>query len=154
ALQRLIIARESLEREEARAKERITELDRRIEQFAADLVRERALAADAEAALGRLDAEEKSLRDLAHATDARLNGANARVGGAHAALGQAETPFAELTAALADLTARGNHLQAVLRDHEQRAGRLAAELGEIAAGLAASGVAAPDLAALANSVSG
>jgi len=47
ALQRLIIARETLEREEARAKERIGELDRRIEQFSADLVREKALAADA-----------------------------------------------------------------------------------------------------------
>src|SRR6516165_990515 len=56
ALQRLIIARETLEREEARAKERIAELDRRIEQFAADLARERALVADAEAALGELDA--------------------------------------------------------------------------------------------------
>src|ERR1700691_1968647 len=58
ALQRLIIARETLEREEARAKERIGELDRRIDQFAADLARERALAADAQAALQRLDAEE------------------------------------------------------------------------------------------------
>ena len=37
ALQRLLIAREALEREEARAKERIGELDRRLEQFAADL---------------------------------------------------------------------------------------------------------------------
>src|SRR5580658_3528817 len=37
ALQRLLIARETLEREEARAKERIGELDRRISQFAADL---------------------------------------------------------------------------------------------------------------------
>src|SRR5271155_3135199 len=53
ALQRLLIARETLEREETRAKERIGELDRRIEQFAADLARERALAADAEAALAR-----------------------------------------------------------------------------------------------------
>ena len=60
-LQRLVVARETLEREEARAKERIGELDRRIEQFAADLARERALAADAAAALQRLDAEEKAL---------------------------------------------------------------------------------------------
>src|ERR1700736_16064 len=44
ALQRLLIARETLDREETRAKERIAELDRRIEQFAADLARERALA--------------------------------------------------------------------------------------------------------------
>ncbi len=61
ALQRLVVARETLEREEARAKERIGELDRRIEQFAADLAREQALAADAAAALQRLDAEEKAL---------------------------------------------------------------------------------------------
>src|SRR5271163_2110033 len=43
ALQRLLIARETLEREEARAKERIGELDRRIAQYASDLMRERAL---------------------------------------------------------------------------------------------------------------
>ena len=148
ALQRLIIARETLEREEARAKERITELDRRIEQFAADLARERALAADAEAALGRLDAEEKNLRDVARETDARLNGANAQVGAAESSLAQSEKSFAELTGALADLTARRNQLQAALREHGQRAGRLAAELAEIDAGLAESGTAAPDISAL------
>src|SRR5262249_48936417 len=76
ARQRLITAGEPLEREETRAKERIIELDRRIEQFAADLARERALAADAQAALGRLDAEESNLRDVARETDARLSGAN------------------------------------------------------------------------------
>ena len=54
ALQRLVLARDALEREEARAKERIGELDRRLGQFAADLERERTLAADAAAALGRL----------------------------------------------------------------------------------------------------
>ena len=86
ALQRLLIARETLEREETRAKERIAELDRRIGQFAADLTRERALAADAEAALGRLDAEETSLRELAQATGTRLEGANERVAAAETAL--------------------------------------------------------------------
>ncbi|MGB9393136.1 MAG: chromosome segregation protein SMC, partial [Xanthobacteraceae bacterium] len=154
ALQRLIIARETLEREEARAKERITELDRRIEQFAADEARERALAADAEAALGRLDAEEKSLRDVARETDARLNGANAQVNSAESSLAQSEKSFAELTGALADLTARRNQLQVALREHEQRAGRLAAELGEIDAGLAESDTDGSDLSALVSGVSG
>src|SRR5262252_7625541 len=154
ALQRLIIARETLEREEARAKERIAELDRRIEQFAADLARERALAADAEAALGRLDAEEKNLRDVAGETDTRLGGANVQVSAAESSLAQSEKSFAELTGALADLTARRTQLQAALREHEQRAGRLAAELGEIDVGLAESGTDAPDLSALASGVSG
>src|ERR1700691_6293607 len=86
ALQRLIIARETLEREEARAKERIEELDRRLEQFAADLARERKLAADAEAALHRLDLEETALTAEAHASAERLTGVNARVAEADAAL--------------------------------------------------------------------
>src|ERR1700758_348244 len=153
ALQRLIIARETLEREEARAKERIAELDRRMEQFAADLARERALAADAEAALGRLDAEGKNLRDVARETDARLNGANAQVSVAESSLAQSEKSFAELTGALADLTARRNQLQAALREHEQRAGRLAAELGPIDAELAQSAPDAPDLSPRVSGVS-
>src|SRR5215470_4397755 len=147
-LQRLLIARETLEREEARAKERIAELDRRIEQFAADLVRERSLAADAEAALARLAGEEQTLGELARETGARLNGVNERLAGAETALAGSEKSFADLTGALADLTARRNQLEAALREHDQRAARLDAELAEIDASLAASGSGAPDLSAL------
>src|ERR1700726_2190691 len=102
ALQRLIIAREALEREEARAKERIAELDRRLEQFAADLERERRLAADAEAALHRLATEEKALAAEAQASAERLTGINKRVAAADAALVVSEKSFADLTGALAD----------------------------------------------------
>src|SRR5262252_7892442 len=146
-LQRLLIARETLEREEARAKERIAELDRRIEQFAADLVRERSLAADAEAALARLAGEKHTLGELARETGARLNGVNSRLGSAESALAGSEKSFADLTGALADLTARRNQLEAALREHDQRAARLDTELAEIDASLAASGSGAPDLSA-------
>ncbi len=149
ALQRLLIARDTLEREEARAKERIGELDRRIEQFSADLQRERALAADAEAALGRLAAEETMLKAAAQEGDARLNGVNQRVAAADTALAGSEKSFSALTGALADLTARRNQLQAALAEHEQRAARLEAELVNIDAGLAATDSGAPDLPALA-----
>src|ERR1700729_1988289 len=148
ALQRLLMARETLEREEARAKERIGELDRRIAQYASDLMRERALAADAEAALARLDAEETPLRAAAQENDARLAGVNLRVAAADAALSVSEKSFSELTGALADQTARRNQLQAALAEHEQRAVRLEAELVNIDAGLAATDAGAPDLAAL------
>ena len=148
ALQRLIIARETLEREEARAKERIAELDRRLEQFAADLARERKLAADAEAALHRLDREETALTAEAHASAERLTGVNARVAQADAALSASEKSFAELTGALADLAARRNQLQAALADHEQRSARLQAELANIEAGLIATGSGEPDLVTL------
>jgi chromosome segregation protein len=148
ALQRLIIARETLEREEARAKERIAELDRRLEQFAADLARENSHAADAAAALARLDSEETALKAEAAANAERLTGVNTRVANADAALSLSEKSFAELTGALADLTARRNQLQSALADHEQRAARLEAELTNIEAGLVATGSGEPDLAAL------
>src|ERR1700675_1975964 len=148
ALQRLIIARETLEREEARAQERIEELDRRLEQFAADLARERRLAADAEAALHRLDLEETALTAEAHASAERLTGVNTRVAQADAALSASEKSFAALTGALADLAAQRNQLQTALADHEQRRARLKAELANIEAGLIATGSGEPDLATL------
>ncbi len=151
-LQRLVVARETLEREEARAKQRIGELDRRIEQFAADLQRERALAADAAAALQRLDAEEQALVAVAQETEQRLAGANERVLAADTTLAASEKSFTELTGALADLTARRNQLHAALREHQERATRLEAEFVNIEAGLAATDSGAPDLPALAAAV--
>ncbi len=148
ALQRLILARDALEREETRAKERIGELDRRLEQFAADLERERTLAADAEAALGRLAAEEEALKAEAQASATQLTGVNARVAAADAALAVSEKSFAALTGALADLSARRNQLQAAQREHAQRVARLEAEFANIEAGLAATGSGQPDLVAL------
>ena len=152
ALQRLIIAREALEREEARAKERISELDRRLEQYASDLQRERTLAADAEAALERLAAEETALRAEEHANATRLSGVNERVAAADAALAASEKSFSELTGALADLSARRNQLQTALRDHEQRAERLEAEFTNVEAGLAATDSGQPDLDGLATAL--
>jgi chromosome segregation protein len=150
ALQRLVIARDGLEREEIRAKERLVELDRRLEQFAADLERERTHAHDAAAALAALDTEEAALKTEVQAKAARLSGINARVTEAALKLAVSEKSFSELTGALADLTARRNQLQSTQRDHEQRAARLEAELANIESGFAAIGAGAPDLIALAD----
>ncbi|HEY1749536.1 MAG TPA: chromosome segregation protein SMC [Xanthobacteraceae bacterium] len=135
-LQRLVIARDGLEREEQRARERIGELDSRLQQFAADLERERALAGDASAALARLAEEEHSLTQQAQASAERLGGVNERVTAADTALTASEKSFAEHTRALADLTARRNQLQAAATDQEQRVARLTTELAEVEAGLA------------------
>jgi len=152
ALQRLVMARDNLEREEARAKERVGELERRLAQLASDLERERTLAADAQAALTRLAAEETSLKAEAQANATRLSGVNARLEAADAALAASEKTFAELTGALADLGARRNALQVASRDHSERAARLEAELANIEAGLAATGSGEPDLPALASAL--
>src|SRR5207245_9478033 len=61
-LQRLTNAREQLDREEERAKERVAELDRRLTQFAADIAREQQQTSDAEIALPRLDTRSEERR--------------------------------------------------------------------------------------------
>ena len=61
ALHRIALAREALEAEEKRAKEREAELERRLAQFTGDLQREEALIADAAGVMDRLAAEEAAL---------------------------------------------------------------------------------------------
>src|SRR6266478_5575370 len=82
ALQRLVIARETLDREEARATERIGELELRLRQLGADAERERRLAADAAAALGRLGEEEAGIARDGEAGSARRGAVAERVGAA------------------------------------------------------------------------
>src|SRR5262249_4777302 len=83
ALQRLTLAGEPLDHEEARASERMAELERRLVQLADDIEREKRLAADAQAALARLAAEEERLACEAKANDERradVEGARADAG--------------------------------------------------------------------------
>src|SRR5437763_3258325 len=65
ALQRLLIARDTLDAEENRARERLAELDRRPAPFADDVARERTLVADAEAAQAQLAQAEGTVPDEA-----------------------------------------------------------------------------------------
>jgi len=62
-LQRLTNARDMLDREEARAKERASELDRRLMQFSSDIGREQQQASDADAAVLRLDVEDAEIKE-------------------------------------------------------------------------------------------
>src|SRR6266542_1638035 len=121
----------ALEREEARAKERIAELDLRLLQLAEALERERRLAQDADAALFRLAQEESALTAERVAAADRHGAVAARVGEAEAALAIAEQRSAEITAALADLSARRNQLQRALREHSERLIRLEGQIGEV-----------------------
>jgi chromosome segregation protein len=105
-LQRLTSARETLQREEARAKERVAELDRRLTQFTADVEREQQQALDADVALERLETEDGELKDEIRSRVEQRSGVDARVAEAESTLGDSERMFAELTTALAQLTAR------------------------------------------------
>src|SRR6185437_15843958 len=107
-LQRLNNARDMLDREEARAKERVAELERRLTQFSADIAREQQQSSDADIALQRLDAEDAELKDEIKTRVEQRSGVDERVAAAEATLADTERLFGELTTALADLTARRN----------------------------------------------
>jgi chromosome segregation protein len=135
ALQRLVIARETLEQEETRAKNRMAELDQRLIQLTGDVEREQRLAADAEAALARLTTEETSLRADLQAGMQKRTGANERVTDADTMLAQAEQSFGTLTGTLAELTARRSQLEAAVRTHGERLAKLDSEIASVSAEL-------------------
>jgi chromosome segregation protein len=137
ALHRLNVALQDLDREEARAKDRIAELDLRLVQFAADGEREQKLAADAEAALARLAAEEDTIRREAAESASRRSGVDAKVAKADGELTAAEKIFSDLTTALADLTAQRHQFEHGAREHGERITRITAEIAAIECELAA-----------------
>ncbi|MGL5164991.1 MAG: chromosome segregation protein SMC [Afipia sp.] len=130
-LQRLTNAREMLDREEARAKERVTELDRRLTQFAADIEREQRQLSDADVALARLESEDAILKDEIKSRVDKRSGADERVAEAEATLAAAERTFSELTTALADLTAKRNQFEANVRTHRDRLARIDQDIANV-----------------------
>jgi chromosome segregation protein len=132
-LQRLTNARELLDREEERAKERVAELERRLAQFEGDIARAQQQTADADVALQRLDTEDAELKEEIKSRVEKRSGVDERVAEAEAMLATAERQFAELTTALADLTARRNQFEANVRTHRDRLARLDQEIANVAA---------------------
>lgn len=130
-LQRLTNARELLDREEARARDRMTELDRRLVQFSADIEREQRQTSDADVALQRLDAEDETLKEEIKARIEARSGLDDRVAAAEATLAAAEKTFSELTVALADLTARRNTFQNAINGQRARIARLDQDIAQV-----------------------
>jgi chromosome segregation protein len=131
ALHRLNIALQDLDREEARAKDRIAELDLRLVQFAADIEREQRLAVDAEQAINRLAAEEETIRAEARESAGRRSGVDAKVAEADTELNAAEKIFADITTALADLAAQRNRFENTVREQDDRIARISSEITAI-----------------------
>jgi chromosome segregation protein len=132
-LQRLTNARELLDREEERARERVAELDRRLTQFSADIAREQQQTSDADVALQRLDTEDGELKEEIKTRVEKRSGVDERVSEAEATLAATERRFTELTTQLADLTAKRNQLEAGVRTHRERLARLDQEIANVAA---------------------
>ncbi len=131
ALHRIALAREALEAEEKRAKEREAELDRRIAQFAGDLQREESLIADAAGVMDRLAAEEAALAEQGARADEDAVQAREAEQDAERRLASAESRLAEAQAAASDLAARRRALLVTLEEEGRRLTRLEAEYSGI-----------------------
>ncbi|MGD0632853.1 MAG: chromosome segregation protein SMC [Beijerinckiaceae bacterium] len=127
ALQRLIVARETLDGEERRAKGRLAEIERRIQEMMADLARGRAALDDAAGVLARLDTEEEDLNSRTSASEAELDLREA-IAEADMLRAEAETELAELQTAKAESEAQRGALGGRLRDETTRLDRLEREL--------------------------
>ncbi|MCP8939257.1 chromosome segregation protein SMC [Alsobacter sp. SYSU M60028] len=131
ALQRLTLARDSLDAEEKRARERAGELERRAVELARDFARETTLIEDAGGALARLDAEQEQLgADGEAAAEAELE-ARDRLSGLEARLAASEAALAEAQAAVADLNARRSAVERSIGEETEREARLTAELERV-----------------------
>jgi chromosome segregation protein len=136
ALQRLKLAGEQLDQEEARVTARLGELDRRLSQLGDDIAREERMVADNTAILARLEEEERGLVALNAASTDRQTEAAARREASEAALRDSEAMLAELTQQHAMATAaRAQHERAVA-EADARAARLAADLAAVNAEIA------------------
>src|SRR5215470_10468530 len=136
-LHRLVVARDTLDREEARARERVAELERRLTQLGEDARREQGHVAEATVALERLAAEDATLEAETRGSAERAATLAERVSEAEQALAAAEKTFSELTEKLADLTAQRNQLERATREHGERLTRLDGEIAEVEHELAA-----------------
>ncbi|HWW48035.1 MAG TPA: chromosome segregation protein SMC [Xanthobacteraceae bacterium] len=130
-LQRLVNARDQLNRDEERATERTAELERRIAQFTADIEREQRLSHDAVEAVERLEAEDALLKEEIKSRVELRSGAEDRVAEAEAMLAAAEQTFSQLTTALADVTAKRNQFEANVRNHQNRLSRIDQEIASV-----------------------
>ncbi len=131
ALHRIALAREALEAEEKRAREREAELERRLAQFAGDLQREEALIADAAGVMDRLAAEDAALTQDGAQADEDAARAREAEESAQARLAVAESALAEAQAAASDLSARRRALNDAAGEEGRRLTRLEAEYAGI-----------------------
>ena len=109
-LQRLTLARQALEDEERRITAQRQAAEARLEQLASDLQREDELAADARAALARLEEERESIRRAQQEEQAAQQKAASELVRVTAEVAQLDTNLAQLTERVASDEARRNAL--------------------------------------------
>ena len=126
-LQKVIVARETLDGEERRARGRLAEVGRRIEEMERDIGRDTVAIEDAGAVLARLATEAEELGVDAGSAEIEIS-LQAKASLAEAARIEAEARFAQAQAARADADARRRSLEERLREETGRLARLQRDL--------------------------
>ena len=115
-LQRLNVQRDSLNEQEAQAKQRIQTLENRIEQLLQDMERETGLNKDAGETIERLEWEARELAKATEGQDEKLASAQAAAQDAAGVLQDREAELSEKTEDVARLAARHQSAQRLFED--------------------------------------
>jgi len=130
ALQRLLVARETLQSDEERARQRLIELERRATEMQRDLERENLLVTDADRAITALETEEAHLALELEAAQTANQEAAARLVEREAALKEAELALATAQSEMTELLTRQTSVDAMIRSESERLVRLRADLAK------------------------
>lgn len=131
ALQRIVLARESLDTEEQRIRDRFAELDGRLTQLGDDIAREEQMLNDNGNILLRLDEEESRLVSANAAMAERQSDAVVRRQAAEETLGDSETGLEQLTEELAEITAVRGQIERTARQAEERVTALRTQAADV-----------------------
>ncbi len=123
-LQRLVVARESLDSEEQGIKSTTEQCRLRLDQTGSDSERERSLLNDAKSAIEVLDKELAEIKTAAQNEASAAAESLARLSAANEAVNKQETLLAEITGRAADDEARRESLSRTLEDLRNRQRRL------------------------------
>jgi chromosome segregation protein len=132
ALERLVVERERLDVEEARLAEARRDCQQRLAQIGADMEREKTLAADAAAALARLEGEDAALAAAQEGEEAALQAAAEEVAAAVSELAAEEQDLTRVTEQVAADEAQRAALERRIAECEGRRARLEARAADIA----------------------
>jgi chromosome segregation protein len=132
ALQRLIIARDGLDAEERRIESDREACRLRLAQIAADLERERTLAADAESAMARLEADRGRIEAACHGEEEARADAATTLQRVIAEVETHDIALSELTERVASHEARRTALSRTAEELDGRRQRLTARAADIA----------------------
>ncbi|CTQ52706.1 Chromosome partition protein Smc [Roseibium album] len=136
ALQRLVIARNELDAEERRVKERLQDLERRLVQLVEDIRREQSMVSENDEVLERLAEERAELLEENEMVQEHTESAGEKVSKAEEAVRSLESQLSELTATEARASAERRQLERAVADSRQRADRLVAQAQEAQQALA------------------